>query len=68
MACNSYVYDAYFRFNYFLLKSIKPEIAFKGTKIIYYKINDVLNMKLLDRQHFLPAALAAIIQKLLFYF
>ena len=58
MAHNTRACDAYFVYNYLINNSIVPQIIFKGSKIMYCKINNQLNIRLLDLLNFLPMALS----------
>ena len=58
IAHNAKAYDSYFIYNYLIANSIKPEIIFQGSKIMYCRIASTLNIKLLDSVNFLPMPLA----------
>ena len=58
MAHNARAYNSYFVYNYLINNSIIPEIIFKGSKIMYCKINNQLNVRMLDSLNFLPMALS----------
>ena len=57
-AHNARVYDSYFVYNYLINNSIIPEIIFKGSKIMYCKMNNQLNIRMLDSLNFLPMILS----------
>ena len=56
MAHNARAYDAYFVYNYLINNSIIPQIIFKGSKVMYCKTNNQLNIRMLDSLNFLPMA------------
>ena len=58
MAHNARAYDAYFVYKYLINNSIVPQIIFQGPKLMYCKINNQLNIRLLDLLNFLPMALS----------
>ena len=58
MTYNARAYHSYFVYNYLINNSIIPEIIFKGSKIIYCKINNQLNIRMLDSLNFSPMALS----------
>ena len=58
MAHNARAYDSYFVYNYLINHPIIPEIIFKESKIMYCKINNQLNIRMLDSLNFLPMALS----------
>ena len=57
MAHNARAYNAYFVYNYLINNSIILQIIFEGSKIMYCKINNQLNIRMLDSLNFLPMAL-----------
>ena len=58
MRHNARAYDAHFVYNYLINNSIIPQIIFKGSKIMYCKINNQLNIRMLGSLNFLPMALS----------
>ena len=58
MSHNGSGYDNYFLINWLISNSIKPEVIFKGTKIMYMLVPRGLNIKVLDTLNFLPMKLA----------
>lgn len=57
-AHNARAYDNYFIYNYLVNNSIKPDILFQGSKIMYCKIHNGIQMTFLDSLNFLPMALS----------
>jgi hypothetical protein len=58
IAHNAKAYDAYFLYSYIVRSSLKPNIIFSGSKIMYCHVKSSLNIKLLDSVNFLPMPLA----------
>ena len=58
IAHNARAYDAYFVYNYLINNSIVLQIIFRGSEIMYCKINNQLNIRLLDLPNFLSMALS----------
>ena len=58
MAHIASAYNSFFVYNYFNNNSIIPEIIIKGSKIMYCKINNKLNIRMLDSLNFLPMAVS----------
>ena len=58
MAYNARAYDTYFVYNYLINNSFKPQIIFKVSKIMYCKIDNRLNIRMLDFLNFLPMVLS----------
>ncbi|CAG2212305.1 unnamed protein product [Mytilus edulis] len=53
-------YDNYFLLEWLLTNSIRPEIIFSGSKIMYMLVRRGLNIKVLDSLNFLPMKLSKI--------
>lgn len=58
IAHNAKSYDSFFIYNYILENSMRPEVIFSGNKIIMCKVNNFLNIKLIDSINFLPMPLS----------
>ena len=60
MAHNARSYDNYFIYGYLITNGVLPEIVFNGCKIMYLRVGNGLNIRLLDSLNFLPMPLAAL--------
>ena len=57
VAHNCKAYDGYFILKYLLEHKIKPEIIFRGGKILFVKVN-AFNIRIIDSLNFIPSALS----------
>lgn len=57
-AHNAKAYDNYFLIEYLIDNSIRPEIIYNGSKIMYMHVKRRLNIRMLDSVNFLPMKLA----------
>ncbi|CAG2243698.1 unnamed protein product [Mytilus edulis] len=53
-------YDNYFLIDWLIKNSIRPDVIFNGSKIMYMAINRGLNIRVLDSLNFLPMKLSKI--------
>lgn len=61
IAHNAKAYDTYFIYEHCLANGINPEpIIFSGSKIMYMKVGEGLNMRFIDSVNFLPMPLASL--------
>ncbi|KAK3107046.1 hypothetical protein FSP39_005868 [Pinctada imbricata] len=57
VAHNCKAYDGYFLLKYLLERKVKPEIIFRGGKILYMHVK-VFNIRVIDSLNFIPSALS----------
>ena len=60
MAHNLKGYDGVFLLQYLIGQSIRPNIIYNGSKIVYMRVGNGLNIRIIDSLSFLPMPLAAL--------
>lgn len=60
LAHNARSYDSYFIYEYIISNGMKPQIIFRGAKIMHMQIKQGLDITFLDSLNFMPMALAAL--------